>query len=243
MRDEGVKLKRSVHPSSLIPHPSVHSSSLIPHPSACRYEPLPSVWEGTDAQLLDRMLRFYPRRPPERILDATVNQRRFWKGLSWSVIGLDIDARCRPDVVGDNRAMPFPDGCFDAVVYDPPHVPNQGKDRSKDFNDRFGLVLKAPATDGYNFTYLYPPFLKEAYRVLRPEGILFCKIADYVHGHRFQWAHLEVVKAALAVGFCACDCIVKIRKGPITDPRWKRAHHARRQHCYWLVFRKSNKCE
>jgi hypothetical protein len=27
------------------------------------------------------------------------------------------------------------------------------------------------------------------------------------------------------------------------SPRWKNAHHARRQHCYWLVFRKSTKCE
>jgi hypothetical protein len=36
---------------------------------------------------------------------------------------------------------------------------------------------------------------------------------------------------------------VKIRKGPIIDPRWKIAHHSRRQHCYWLVFRKSDKCE
>ena len=128
---------------------------------------------------------------------ATVNQRRFWKGLSWHVIGLDRDARCRPDVVGDNRALPFQDQCFDAVVYDPPHIPNQGRDRTKDFNDRFGLVLKSPATNGYNFTHLYPPFLREAFRVLKPEGVLFCKIADYIHNHRYQWANLDVVRAAV----------------------------------------------
>jgi len=129
------------------------------------------------------------------------------------------------------------------VVYDPPHVPNQGQDRSKDFNTRFGLVLKSPAENGYNFSHLYPPFVQEAHRVLKPEGILLCKIADYVHGHRFQWAHIEVIKAAAAVGFCPCDCIVKIRKGPIVSPRWKTAHHARRHHCYWLILRKSDKCE
>jgi hypothetical protein len=79
--------------------------------------------------------------------------------------------------------------------------------------------------------------------VLRPEGILLAKIADYVHGHRFQWAHVELIKAATEAGFCACDCIVKVRKGPIVSPKWKRAHHARRHHCYWIVFRKSDKCE
>ncbi len=207
------------------------------------YQTIPSVWTGTDAQLLDAMLRFYPHKRPRCILDATVNAGRFWEGLHWPVVGLDVNRKFQPDIIGDNRQMPFRDGCFDVVVYDPPHVPNQGKDRRKDFNTRFGLVLKSPATNGYNFSHLYPPFAAEAYRVLAKEGILLCKIADYVHGHRFQWAHLELVNACVAVGFTACDCIVKVRNGPIIDPRWKRAHHARRHHCYWLVFRKSDKCE
>jgi hypothetical protein len=207
------------------------------------YNALPSVWEGEDAELIERMLAFYPRQTPTRILDATVNAGRFWRGSNRPVTGLDLDRRHRPSVVGDNTAMPFRDSAFDVVVYDPPHVPNQGRDRRKDFNTRFGLVLKAGARLGYNFSHLYPPFAVEAYRVLVPEGILLCKVADYVHGHRFQWAHIEVVNAAVAVGFTACDCIVKVRKGPIVSPRWKTAHHARRHHCYWLIFRKSDKCE
>jgi hypothetical protein len=208
-----------------------------------RYQPLPSVWDGTDAALLERLFEFYPRRPPRLILDATVNTGRFWAGSARTRIGIDINPRFRPDVVADYRRMPFADCSFDAVVYDPPHIPNQGHDRSKDFNDRFGLVLKSTAEDGYNFTHLYSLFAREAFRVVEPDGMLFCKIADYVHNHRYQWAHVEFVRAAVDAGFCACDCIVKVRKGPIVDPKWKTAHHARRQHCYWLVFRKSSKCE
>jgi hypothetical protein len=189
------------------------------------------------------MLDFYPRTRPQLILDATVNSGRFWRGSKRPVIGLDVDGSHRPAVMADNLCMPFGDEQFDVVVFDPPHVPNQGKDRSKDFNARFGLVLKSSAENGYNFSHLYPPFVQEAYRVMKPEGILLCKITDYVHGHRFQWAHIELIQAATKVGFCACDCIVKIRKGPIISPRWKKAHHARRHHCYWLIFRKSNKCE
>jgi hypothetical protein len=159
------------------------------------------------------------------------------------VIGLDIAARYRPTVVGDNMQMPFKDRSIDVIVYDPPHVPNQGKDKQKDFNTRFGLVLKSPKENGYNFSHLYQAFAEEACRILKTEGVLFCKLADYVHNHRLQWAHVEMVKVASAVGLQPCDCIVKIRKGPIVDPKWKVAHHARRQHCYWLVFRKSPKCE
>jgi SAM-dependent methyltransferase len=212
-------------------------------PAIPKYQPLASVWHGEDAELLEHLLGFYPRKRPKRILDATVNGGRFWRGSKRPVIGLDLEARHKPDVAGDNTAMPFRSRSFDVIVYDPPHIPNQGKDKSKDFNSRFGLGLRVPKEHGYNFSHTFPPFMKEAWRVLKPEGVLLCKITDYVHHHRYQWAHVDLVEAARGVGFRACDCIVKIRKGPIVDPRWKIAHHTRRQHCYWVVFRKSAKCE
>ncbi len=207
------------------------------------YAPLSSVWEGDDSGLLEHMLDFYPRRPPQRILDATMNRGRFWRGSRRPVLGLDIAIQHRPHVVADNTAMPFPAGLFDAVVYDPPHLPNQGEDRQKDFTARFGLGLRSPKKNHYTLAHTYPPFVREAYRVLQPEGLLFCKIADYVHHHRYNWAHLDFIDAARQAGFRACDCIVKIRKGPLVDPKWKNAHHTRRRHCYWLVFRKSPRCE
>ncbi len=203
----------------------------------------PSVWEGTDAELLEVMLTFYPRRQPKGILDATVNIGRFWRGSKRKIIGIDINPAFRPTVVADNSRMPFADKTFDVVVYDPPHIPNQGKDVQKDFNTRFGLTLRSTKENGYSFTHMFPPFVAEAFRVLKPEGILFCKITDYIHNHRYQWAHLELINVVKSVGFCPCDCIIKLRKGPIVDPKWKVAHHARRHHCYWIVFRKSRKCE
>jgi len=207
------------------------------------YAPLASVWYGEDAELIERLLSFYPRKRPRTILDATINGGRFWRGSHRPVIGIDIDPRHRPTFVADNTRMPFRDACFDVVVYDPPHIPNQGKDKSKDFNTRFGLVLSSSKENHYTFSHTFPPFLKETCRVLKTEGILLCKVADYVHHHRYQWAHIDFINSAREAGLTACDCIIKIRKGPIIDPRWKNAHHSRRQHCYWLVFRKSKKCE
>jgi DNA modification methylase len=159
------------------------------------------------------------------------------------VIGLDNNPRFRPTLLADNLAMPLSDETIDVIVYDPPHIPNQGKDRQKDFNTRFGLTIKSPKENGYNFSHLFAPFVAEAYRVLAPEGLLLAKITDYVHNHRLQWAHFDLVNAATQAGFLACDCIIKVRKAPIVDPRWQTAHHARRRHSFWLVFRKSNRCE
>lgn len=222
------------------------SFSLVPQPNIIaipKYKPLPSVWHGEDAELIERLLAFYPRTRPKRILDATVNGGRFWRGTRRKIIGMDIERSHGPSLVGDNTAMPFDAKSFDVIVYDPPHIPNQGKDKQKDFNTRFGLGLRSPKEHGYSFSHLFPPFVREAHRVLKPEGILLCKITDYVHDHQYQWAHVDLIQAATAAGFRACDCIIKIRKGPIIDPKWKVAHHSRRQHCYWLVFRKSDKCE
>lgn len=90
------------------------------------------------------MLEFYPRQKPRLILDATINRGRFWTGNNYPVIGLDINHRYRPHVVGDNMRMPFRSEAFEVVIYDPPHIPNQGRDRQKDFQDRFGLGENRP---------------------------------------------------------------------------------------------------
>jgi hypothetical protein len=207
------------------------------------YVPLDSVWEGEDADLLEKLLTYYPRIEPTRILDATLNRGRFWRHSRRKIMGIDNEFRHRPSIVADNALAPFRDGFFDVIVYDPPHIPNQGRDNEKDFNHRFGLGGKSPKENGYTFAHTYPAFLKEAFRMLALEGILLAKVTDYVHHHRYQWARVDFVLAAREAGFRPCDCIVKIRKGPIIDPKWKVAHHSRRRHCYWLVFRKSAKCE
>ena len=209
-----------------------------------QYEPLASVWYGEeDAELLEQLLSFYPRREPQLILDATINGGRFWQGSVRPIIGIDIDPWHRPAICADNTAMPFRVGTFDVVVYDPPHIPNQGRDRSKDFTTRFGLGSRSSKEHSYTFAHTYPAFMAESWRVLIDEGILLCKITDYVHNHRYQWAHIDLIHAGQAAGFMACDCIIKVRKGPIIDPKWKVAHHSRRQHCYWIIFRKSHRCE
>src|SRR5262245_5691023 len=72
---------------------------------ATQYEPLSSVWERPDAELIEAMLRFYPVIEPEPILDATYNTGRFWKGSKRQVVSMDINPRYKPMIIADNRAM------------------------------------------------------------------------------------------------------------------------------------------
>lgn len=210
-----------------------------------QYRPLSSVWEGSDAELIEDMLRFYPSIPPEPILDATYNRGRFWKGSNRDVVSMDINPRFNPMIVGDNRKMEgVPDSEFGVVVYDPPHVGPQGRDKSsKKFDVDFGATVECGKEQGWTLSYLYPPFLEQAKRVLKPRGLLLAKITDMVNSHRSQWAHVDFMQMADEAGFTVCDLIIKVRSGPMVSTKWKTAHHARKRHCFWIVCRNDHRCE
>ena len=202
------------------------------------YDALSSVWTGTDPELLEQMLDFYPVIETEPILDATYNAGRFWRQSARSVTSMDIDPRYGTDIVADNRKMPLGDNSFAVVVYDPPHVGPQGRDKSsKRFDVDFGATMPCGKEHGWSLSYLYPPFLAEAKRVLKPDGILLAKITDIVNNHRQRWAHCDFMAMAEDAGFVVCDLIVKVREGPMVSSKWKNAHHARKRHCFWIVCR------
>ena len=81
------------------------SKTLLHLATTSTYEPISSVWEGTDGELLEAIFGFYATIDPEPILDATYNAGRFWKGSRREVVSMDIDPRYKPMIVGDNRKM------------------------------------------------------------------------------------------------------------------------------------------
>ncbi len=223
---------------------------------AAAYQPLSSVWQKGDAELLEAIFSFYPSIPPEPILDATHNAGRFWIDSTREVWSLDIDAAHRPLIVADNRTMVglntktgqtdfrVPSDSFGTVVFDPPHVGPQGRDKSiKRFDADYGATMECGKQHGWTLSYLYPPFLEQAKRVLKPNGLLLAKITDMVNSHRSRWAHCDFMRMAEETGFTVCDLIVKIRKGPMMSNRWQNAQHARKRHCFWIVCRNGESCE
>lgn len=208
------------------------------------YSPISSVWESGDAELIEAMLRFYSSVPLEPILDATCNRGRFWKESNRHVVFMDIEAKFSPMVLGDNREMAFRGSVFGAVVYDPPHVGPQGRDKStKKFDEDFGATVPCGKEHDWSLSYLYPPFLEEAKRVLVPGGLLLAKITDMVNSHRNKWSHCDFMRMAEDAGFTVCDLIIKVRTGPMTSNKWKTAQHARKRHCFWIVCRNGASCE
>ena len=158
---------------------------------------------------------------------------------------MDINPKFNPMIVGDNREMTgIPDATFGTVVYDPPHVGPQGRDKSsKRFDEDFGATVECGKEHGWSLSYLYPPFLEQAKRALKPRGLLLAKITDMVNCHRSQWPHCDFMHMAEEAGFTVCDLIVKVRTGPMVSTKWKNAHHARKRHCFWIICRNGRSCE
>jgi hypothetical protein len=189
---------------------------------------------------LAELIAFYCPLEAPQILDATVNKGRIWgDNPRYKYIGMDINPKVDPAVLADNTAMPFANESFDIIVYDPPHTGDQGASKTE-FAFKYGTGVTSKNTDGKwgSLAHTYPPFLAEAKRVLRNEGLLLVKLIDYTHSAKFQFATAEFWYAAKEFGFELQGLNILPRNGVITDSKWKKAYHPRQNHCTWMTFKK-----
>jgi len=205
---------------------------------------LESIWIGRDFGLLDAMLGFYAPRAA-LVVDVACSTRKMWRGAEWAsqVIYFDMDRTVDPDAVADWGSLPLRDTSVDVLVYDPPHLPVAAA--SPRSNERFWRAYGLQhSVKGDNIAGLHPPFLREAKRVLKPDGVVLAKIKDYVHNHRYQWNLEAFNQAVRESGMTPCDLVIKRDPagGKLMSGRWRRAYHARNVHCYWAVVRNGG-CE
>lgn len=128
-----------------------------------------------------------------KILDATCGARRMWyqknhpfvtfmdkrkgdfgftsmkngKGIKRETIKVD------PDIQADwTKELPFEDGHFDMIVFDPPHIIRKKKNNQSFMQHQYG-VFKAD-----NYKQDLRKGLSELFRVLKNQGILILKWCD-----------------------------------------------------------------
>jgi hypothetical protein len=197
---------------------------------------VPSVFVGTNADLVHAVAPMYLT---GSVMDCTYGEGKWW-------------TRYRPaDLVAHDfykldgvsfTALPEPDGTYDAVVFDPPYIPQGGVDKSTrreaSFLGRFGIDQSRSEDELWS---MIGAGLADTSRVLKRSGYLLVKCMDYVNGGGLTLGHRRVLDAADDLQLHCHDLIIHhTGSGPgghnIFTPK-----RARRHHSYLLVFTKERK--
>lgn len=141
---------------------------------------------ASNAELIEDVAQLGYLKRDDRVLDPTYGRGTWWK--NWSPRNL-VTHDIKIDGV-DFRQLPYGDGEFDAVAYDPPYVSVGGRSTTgmPDFQSRYGMT-DAPSSPR-EVQMLINTGLIEVRRVTRHDGIILVKCQDYISsGHLWAGTH------------------------------------------------------
>jgi tRNA G10 N-methylase Trm11 len=175
---------------------------------------------------------------------VTYGRGIFWKKVpknAYRLIASDIK-----DGV-DSRDLPYPPKSFDCVVFDPPYMHTPGGTAHVNHQNYEIYYKNNAASNGSGKKYheavldLYFKSAIEARRVLKDEGVYVVKCGDEVCANQQRLTHVELINELTGKGFVVEDLFVLLRNNKPGMSRVLRQVHARKNHSYFLVFRKSNR--
>jgi hypothetical protein len=188
--------------------------------------------------------------PGATVADVTWGKGVFWQQVpptAYKLLATDLKTGV------DCRALPYEEASIDAVVLDPPYM--EGLFR-KSTSHMAGGGSHAAFRENYSngqatteegpkwhaaVTDLYFKAGREALRVLRNEGTLIVKCQDEVSANRQWLTHVEIINEFERLGFYCKDIFVIVRTNRPVVARLKKQEHARKNHSYFLVFKKTTK--
>jgi hypothetical protein len=200
-----------------------------------------SAYQATNDDVFPHILALYVL-PGSRVADVTYGKGVFWKNVphgAYDVLTSDLKTGT------DCRQLPYEDGSVDSVVFDPPYMHTPGgtaHSTHQNFEAYYANNKTNCSTKKYHEAVLELYFTAgiEARRVLRDTGIYIVKCADEVCANQQRMTHVEIINELTANGFLVEDLFVVMRTNRPGVSRVIKQVHARKNHSYFLVFRKSS---
>lgn len=201
-----------------------------------------SAAQGTNDVVFPEVLALYVK-PGSIVADITYGRGVFWKSVPkdrYKLLATDIKHGV------DCRALPYQHGSLDCVVFDPPYMHTPGGTAHVGHQHYENYYANNLTQNGSEKKYheavldLYFRTAHEAKRVLRPEGIFIVKCGDEVCANQQRLTHVELINEFTNHGFVVEDLFVLLRNNRPGVSRILKQVHARKNHSYFIVFRKSN---
>ncbi len=207
-----------------------------------------SAYVSTNADVFEKMLYLHVAKGA-KVADVTFGKGVFWRNIpknDYKLVASDLQ-----DGV-DCRALPYEKRSFHCVVLDPPYMEGlfrrsrahlAGAGSHAAFREYYSNGEKTPGGPKYHDAVLDLYFRagKEAYRVLRPEGILIVKCQDEVSANTQRLTHVEIINQYEKLGLYTKDLFIVVRPNRPAVTRTKGQVHARKNHSYFLVFVKTRR--
>lgn len=193
---------------------------------------------GTNDEIFPHILKLYVA-DGAKVADVTYGKGVFWKQVDVS----KFDFHPTDILTGtDCRNLPYSDNSIDCLVLDPPYMHTPGgtaHSRHQNF-EQYYQNNAASSNKKYHEAVLdlYFEAAKEAARVLKHKGILIIKCQDEVCANKQRLTHVEIINEVVKYGFLVEDLFVITRNNKPGVSRIKKQNHARKNHSYFLVFRR-----
>jgi hypothetical protein len=202
-----------------------------------------TAYQGTNEDVFPRVISLYVA-PGSAVADVTYGKGVFWKRVpegAYRLLATDLKNGV------DCRHLPYGDSSIDCVVFDPPYMHTPGGTAHVNHQNYEDYYRNNLAENGSGKKYheavleLYFRAAEEAHRVLRNEGIYIVKCGDEVCANQQRLTHVELINELTQKGFMVEDLFVLLRNNRPGVSRVIRQVHARKNHSYFLVLRKSRR--
>ena len=202
-----------------------------------------TAYQGTNEDVFPQLISLYVL-PGSTVADVTYGRGVFWKKVpngQYRLLTTDL----RDGI--DCRKLPYKEATLDCVVFDPPYMHTPGGTAHVNHQNYENYYRNNAADNGSGKKYheavldLYFTAAHEARRVLKNEGIYIVKCGDEVCANQQRLTHVELINELAQNGFIIEDLFVLLRNNRPGVSRVIRQVHARKNHSYFLVFRKSKK--
>lgn len=176
--------------------------------------------------------------------DSTYSKGNFYNntGIEHPQYKFDIFPQVDGVEYGDSRSLPLRSESINCMMFDPPFLATTGKSLRTDndsnkINKRFGVYPNEKELHQF-----YIDSIKEAYRILKDDGILIFKCQDKVSSGKQYMSHVFIMDEAVKIGFYPKDLFILLAKNRlVADWQLKNQKNARKFHSYFWVFQKCNK--